>query len=392
MTADTLLLFASIPALMWLALALAPWRPWGTREALDADSLAQNNPSDGNLDDVTAVIPARNEARHLRTTLPSVTRQGGRLRIILVDDGSTDGTTAAAREAGGDHLEIVAGEPLPQGWGGKLWALEQGRKRVVTPLTLLLDADIVLSPGIVGALRRKMFRERIPFLSLLAEPSFESLWERILMPAFVFFFKVLYPFRLANSPSSKTAAAAGGCILVETKLLEEIGGLGRIKDALIDDCALAREIKRSGHGTWIGLTHSARSVRPYGDLRNVWNMVARTAFTQLGYSAGMLLLCTAALVMAAWAPVVALAAGSPPARFVAAGALAIMALTYLPTLRFYGRSPLEASALPLAMTLLLGMTWTSALRYWKGDRSRWKGRVYDAKMGVKGAAAGRARR
>ncbi len=378
--ATLLLVLSVIPALMWLGLVLLPWRPWSVREALDASDPV---PGDESLADVTVLIPARNEAEIVGRTLPGVAGQTPAPGILLVDDGSTDGTSCRAREAAGDRVQVLRGEPLPEGWGGKLWALEQGRKRVVTPLTLLLDADIALAPGIVAALVRKMRQERVAFVSLMAVPPLGSFWERLLMPAFVYFFKILYPFRLANAPSSKVAAAAGGCILMGTRLFEEIGGLETIRDALIDDCALARAVKKTGRGTWVGLTRSARSVRPYKGLAEIWNMVARTAFTQLGYSAGMLALCSVAMVLAFWAPVAALAAGAPAVRWLPAAALAAMALSYVPTLRFYGRSWAWSLGMPFIAALFLAMTWTSALRYWKGERSRWKGRAYGADMALR---------
>lgn len=375
-----LLCLSLIPALMWLGMATLPWRPWSTREFFDAGDLPSG---EVDLEDITVLIPARNEAEVIAQTLPSVVAQGKGLRILLVDDGSTDGTALRARTAAGPGLQVLQGEPLPEGWVGKLWALEQGRRRVTTPLTLLLDADIAMAPGTVAALRRKMRGDGLSFVSLVAVPSLGGFWERLLMPAFVYFFKILYPFRLANSPSSKIAAAAGGCVLLETRLFEEIGGLESIRGELIDDCALARKVKQTGHATWIGLTRSATSVRPYKGLGEIWNMVARTAFTQLGYSAAMLSLCTLAMVLAYWAPVAALAAGSLSLRWLSAGALVMMALTYRPILRFYGRSWAWSLGMPLIATLFLAMTWTSALRYYRGERSRWKGRVYDESMAPK---------
>ncbi len=375
-----LLVLPLIAALCWLGLALLPWHPWSTREALDADDAGAGEEG---LADVTVLIPARNEAETVARTLPAVAGQGPGLRILLVDDGSTDGTARRAREATGGRVQVVRGEPLPAGWGGKLWALEQGRKCVTTPLTLLLDADVAPAPGIVAALVRKMRQEGVAFVSLMVVPPLGTFWEKLLMPAFVHFFKILYPFRLANMPSSKVAAAAGGCILMETRLFEEIGGLATIRDALIDDCALARKVKEAGGRTWIGLTRSARSVRPYKGLAEIWNMVARTAFTQLRYSTGMLALCSLAMALAFWAPVAGLAAGAPAARWLSGGAFAAMALMYVPTLRFYGRSWAWSLVLPPIAALFLAMTWTSALRYWKGERSRWKGRVYGEDMALK---------
>jgi hopene-associated glycosyltransferase HpnB len=381
-----LLLSALISSLIWLVTALSPSRPWSTREVLEAEDLPFG---EDNLQDITVLIPARNEAEVIPRTLPSVAAQGPDLRILLVDDGSTDETVRRAGEAAGRQLRILPGEPLPDGWGGKLWALEQGRKQITTPLTLLLDADIALSPGIVTALRGRMRRKGVSLISLMAAPSLQSFWERLLMPAFVYFFKFLYPFRLANSPASKIAAAAGGCILMETRLFEEIGGFESLRDALIDDCELARRVKWTGRSTWIGLSHSVRSVRPYKGLAEIWNMVARTAFTQLRYSVALLSLCSLAMVLAFGVPPAALALGlalgSTPASFLSAATWLTMAATYRPTLRFYGRSWAWSLCLPFIATLYLAMTWTSSMRYWMGERSRWKERVYDTDMAFKGS-------
>jgi hopene-associated glycosyltransferase HpnB len=375
-----LLILACAPAILWLSILLLPWRPWSVREVLDAEprdrSGADRPAGEEGLRDVTALIPARNEAEVIGFTLPSVAAQGTHLSVILVDDGSTDGTARLALAAMGRPLRLVRGAPLPEGWSGKLWALDQGRRLVGTPLTLLLDADIALSPGIVAAMRRAMRREGIVFLSLMAAPSMAGFWERLLMPAFVFFFKLLYPFRLANEPRSRVAAAAGGLILMETRLFEAIGGLASIRDALIDDCALASRVKAAGYRTWMGLTHGAGSVRPYRGLAAIWAMVARTAFTQLRCSVGWLLVCTSVMILLFAVPVAALALPGHLAKGLAAVALLAMAVAYAPTLGFYGRSRLWAPALPAAALLFLAMTWTSAIRFFRGERSRWKGRVY----------------
>jgi hopene-associated glycosyltransferase HpnB len=376
-----LLTLAGAPAILWISVLLLPWRPWGAGEVLDVEP--RDLPGDGDdprgeegLHDVTALIPARNEAEVIGGTLPSVAAQGTSLSVILVDDGSTDGTARLARAAMGRPLRLVHGAPLPEGWSGKLWAMDQGRRLVETPLTLLLDADIVLSPGIVAAMRRSMQREGVAFLSLMAAPSMGGFWERLLMPAFVYFFKLLYPFRLANDRRSQVAAAAGGLILLETRLFEAIGGLAPIRDALIDDCALASRVKAAGCRTWMGLTHGAGSVRPCRGLAAIWAMVARTAFAQLRYSVGRLLFCTLVIVLLFAVPVAVLALRDPIARGFAAVALLAMMITYAPTLGFYGRSRLWAPTLPAAALLFLAMTWTSAIRFFRGERSRWKGRVY----------------
>lgn len=359
-------------ALLWWALLALPWRPWGIAEHLEGTGIPIPASS---LNDITVLIPARNEAQVITQTLHALTAQGPGLRVVLVDDESTDGTAEKALAGGHPALTLVHSEPLPPGWTGKLWALEQGRSRVETPLILLLDADIAIAPGTVHALRERLRAERLQLVSLMAAPSFSGVWERALMPAFIYFFKLLYPFRLANSSSDRVAAAAGGCVLLERHWLERIGGFAAIRDELIDDCALARRMKSAGGRTWIGLTRSARMVRGHG-MRDIWNMVARTAFTQLHYSPLLLGLCTLGLVLAFLVPLAGITVAVPPARVLAAAALAAMGISYVPTLRYYHRSPAWALLLPAIGTLYLLMTWASALRYWRGDRSRWKDRTY----------------
>jgi hopene-associated glycosyltransferase HpnB len=202
----------------------------------------------------------------------------------------------------------------------------------------------------------------------------DTAWEKLLIPAFVYFFKLLYPFRIANSPSRLVAAAAGGCVLLDTAVLDRIGGFAALRDALIDDCALARRVKRTGARTWVGLTHSAVSQRPMAGLGAIWQMVARSAFAQLRFSTMLLVVCVALLVLAFWVPLAGLFV--PGTRAAAAVALVAMMASYVPVLRFYGRSPLWALTLPVAGTLYLLMTVSSAVRAWRGVKSRWKGRNY----------------
>lgn len=373
-------LWALPGTLLWLGVLLAPWQPWRNRERLEADaSLADD------LADIAVLIPARNEAQAIGPTLKALAAQGQHLKIIVVDDQSSDGTAEVARRTGVAGLCLIPGQALPTGWSGKLWALEQGRFELDRPLTLLLDADIELAPGLVAVLRRKLRDEGLQFVSLMAALRMRAFWERLLLPAFVFFFRLLYPFRLANDPAwPRVAAAAGGCVLLETRLLADIGGFGALRAELIDDCALARRVKARGARTWIGLTHDARSRRAYAGLGSIWAMVARTAFTQLRYSVIWLLICTAAFAAAFWLPLVLLLAADGPDRALAVLALATMVVSYVPTLHFYGLSPAWALALPLTATLYLAMTWDSARRYWGGERSRWKDRVYAARPGAGG--------
>ncbi len=367
-------IYLALPGtLIWLTILLLPWRPWRVREVLEATPTS----SSVELSDVTVLIPARNEAETIATVLRALNGQGCGLKTVLVDDQSTDATVEIARAAAAHELLVISGQALPAGWTGKLWALQQGRAYLERPLTLLLDGDIELAPGMIATLRRKMQQDQLRLVSLMAALRMQSYWEKLLLPAFIFFFRLLYPFRLANNPEQhRVAAAAGGCILLETNLIDEIGGFAALRGALIDDCTLARRVKSLGARTWIGLTHSVRSVRRYDSLRAIWNMVARSAFTQLHYSTSMLLGCTVVFVAAFWLPIAGLFFDDVPARALAVVALLAMVVSYLPTLRFYRLASGWALALPFIGTLYLAMTWSSALRYWRGQRSRWKDRVY----------------
>jgi hopene-associated glycosyltransferase HpnB len=368
-----LALFAIVGAVTWLIILVLPWRPWSTREVLDGVSHLPHE----DLSDVTVLIPARNEEEMIKTTLPALHEQGRGLHIILIDDQSVDGTFEVARQGGGKNLLIIRGEVPPADWSGKLWALEQGRRQISTPLTLLLDADIEVKPGVIVELRRAMKEKDVQLISLMAMLRMKTCWERLLMPAFIYFFRLLYPFRLSNSASSKTAAAAGGCILLETEVLNAIGAFTSLRGELIDDCALARRVKSSGYRTWIGLSHSVRSLRPYNDLGVIWNMVARNGFTQLGYSKLALSFCTIIMLASFFAPGIGLLLSPVYLKLLSAFCLTTMMLTYLPTLRFYGISGWWALTMPVIGTLYLAMTWTSAIRHWLGKTAEWKGRTYE---------------
>ncbi len=204
---------------------LLPWRPWSTHERLDA--APPREPAD--LSDITVLMPARNEAAVIGHTLEALASQGRDLSVIVIDDQSTDGTAAIARGVEGLNLRVIAGQPLPRGWSGKLWALEQGRMLARTPLILLLDADIALAPGTLAALRAHLLDRRLQLVSLMAHLGMVTFWEKLLLPAFVYFFKMLYPFALANSPNPRQAAAAGGCILVESRALGDLGGFAALQ-------------------------------------------------------------------------------------------------------------------------------------------------------------------
>lgn len=370
---------AAACAAIWLIILALPWRPWSTRERLESDPHSGNSETgyDGKVpENITVIIPARNEAGVLKKTLPAVIEQGRNVSVIVVDDRSTDDTAQIADKWKSRNLRVLSGKPLPDGWSGKLWALEQALGHVRTDLTLCLDADIVLQPGIIRALVRKMIRDDLQLVSLMASLRMDSFWERFLIPAFVFFFKMLYPFRLCNSEWKYLAAAAGGCILIQTRVLRKIGGYAALRHSLIDDCALAGLVKRYGYRTWIGLTHSARSLRAYDSLSPIWDMVARTAFYQLRYSFGLLLFTTFIMVGIFWVPVAGLFFPGSVAKIISLVALAAMASTYLPVLRFYSRSPAWSLTLPVIAFLYICMTWTSAIRHWTGTGAIWKGRAY----------------
>jgi len=337
------------------------------------------NSGEDDLGDVTVLIPARNEEKVIGKTLPAVRSQGKNLHVIVIDDASTDRTAAAARQALDGRGEVIIGSEHPPGWSGKLWALEQGRRRVRTPIVMLLDADIKLKPGVISGLRNRFHSEKFSFLSLMAKPPLKSFWEKLLLPAFVYYFKLLYPFGISNSKSRLVAAAAGGCVLTKTEILASIGGFESLKSAIIDDCTLARRIKEKGYRTWIGLTRSAVSVRPYEGLKEIWDMVARTAYTQLRHSVFLLMLCTFLMLLAYWIPIAGLLYGfftaNPGVFNTSLVASGILTITYLPVLRFYKISSGYALFLPFTGTLFLFMTWTSAIRYWQGERLRWRGRI-----------------
>lgn len=357
----------------WIGLLLFPWRPWSTRERLEATDLAF---AIGDLAEISVLIPARNEEEGIERTLRALRDQGQDLKIFVIDDQSTDHTREKAQAVGLKNLTIIDGRELPDGWTGKLWALEQGRKLAISRFLLLLDADIELVPGIVFALHQKLVSESLDLVSIMATLRTDRFWERWLVPAFVFFFKLVYPFALGNNPKTRLGVAAGGCILLRTEMLTAIGGFAAVRDAVIDDCTLAQKMKDAGGRTWIGLSRSVKSHRPYPNLSSFWGMVSRTAYTQLRYSVLMLLAITCLMLVMFWGPFLAIMTTSWMLKVLAFAGWCCMIAAYLPTVRFYRLSPLWTVTLPIIATLYLLMTWSSAIEYWKGRRSYWKGRVY----------------
>ncbi|MDE0157716.1 MAG: glycosyltransferase [Gammaproteobacteria bacterium] len=375
MTASVWLVLPGV--ILWAVILALPWQPWRNRETLQADSGGGN----ADLSGVTVLVPARNEAGVIAGTLRSLASQGRGLGIVLVNDRSEDATVAEAERLKLKNLTIVNGRALEPGWSGKLWALHQGLPFVQTETILLLDADIRLEPGTIAALKARMQEHDLHLVSLLAFMRVESFWEKLLMPAFVYFFKLLYPFHLSNSGSGAVAAAAGGCVLLRTDSLARAGGFEAIKDKLIDDCALARRFRNAGLATWIGLSHSAQSQRSHDALAGIWNTIARTAYTQLRHSFILLALCTALLTAGFVLPPAGLFSADPSVRLTALAGILLMAAGYLPTLRYYGLNPAWCAAFPLAGALYLLMTWSSAWRHWTGAGAGWKQRSYTGETG-----------
>jgi len=398
-------------AAVWAYLVLGHGGYWRTSQRLPPA------PDRGPWPDVVAVIPARNEAAMLPVVLPTLLGQDypGALTVIVVDDCSTDGTAEVAAAFGpepadaGRALRVLAGAPLPPGWAGKVWAMAQGLEAAGdSRYVLFTDADIAWHQGALRDLVRAAEAGDRDLVSQMALLRTATGWERVVVPAFVYFFAQLYPFARVNSPRSRTAAAAGGCMLVRREALERSGGLAPIRAARIDDVALGQVIKGQRGRCWLGLSTAVLSVRPYPRLADLWHMVARSAYIQLRYSPWLLAGTVAGLAflyllppagaiagltaLAASAASAASAAGAPnaagaagavsavsvPAALTAAAGLAgwaLMSLTYLPMLRLYRLSPLRAPGLPLIALLYTAMTVDSARRHYAGRGAEWKGRT-----------------
>ena len=362
-------LATALGLLIWIIVILLPYRPYGVKESLDAETVK------GCISDVTVLIPARNEELTITKTLSSLKNQSKTIKVILVDDQSTDNTVKNAKKVGLDSLLILPGSKLPAGWSGKLWALEQGRKHVETRFLVLLDADIVLKPNLIKKILLEAKKKNINLLSLMAHPRMVSFWEKLLMPAYIFFFKFLYPFSLSNSTNSKIAAAAGGCILLETKILNEIGGFGSIKNALIDDCTLAKKVKQNGYKTWIGLTNSVISIREYNKLSEISQLITRTAYTQLRHSPILLFICSLVMGILFLVPLVAI---SQKESLMLMGLIMIFiqVICYLPTLKYYSMNPIYALSLSFVGILYMLFTLHSGFNYYFKKGALWKNRYY----------------
>jgi hopene-associated glycosyltransferase HpnB len=380
-------------ALAWLYLVAAHGGYWRTSQRLP-----RVNGEPDAWPDVVAVVPARNEAEMLPVTLPELLGQEypGALSVIVVDDGSSDGTgEVAAKLAAGSArpLRVIPGAPPPDGehWAGKVWAMAQGLLAAgpgADGYLLFTDADIAWEAHTLRRLVAAAEGDDRDMVSQMALLRTATGWERVVVPAFVYFFAQLYPFRRVNVPGSRTAAAAGGCMLIRRSALKKAGGLAPIRGALIDDVAMGRMIKRQRGRCWLGVTRQVVSVRPYPRLASLWQMVARSAYTQLRYSPvllagtliGLLFLYALPPAGAITGLVVLLAgAGATGAAALTLGAglagWALMSLSYLPTLRLYRLSPLRAPGLPLIALLYAAMTADSARRHYAGRGAEWRGRT-----------------
>jgi hopene-associated glycosyltransferase HpnB len=327
--------------------------------------------------DIDIIVPARDESETIGAAIRSLLAQdyAGKFRVILVDDNSTDDTAALAGAA--ENLQVIRLHTKPAGWSGKLWALSQGIAASRAPVLLFTDADIVHDPRHLSSLAAQLLEARLDLVSEMVRLNCTSLAERVLVPAFVYFFQMLYPFAKVNNPQSAVAAAAGGTSLIRREALERIGGVAAIKNSLIDDVALARAVKREGP---IFLAHSglAASVRRYPAFVDIWRMISRTAFTQLRHSAWLLVLTVAGLTVVWLVPPWELAFGSGWKRIIALAACALAALSYVPTLARYGRSKAWVLALPLIALFYMAATVGSAINFWRGRGANWKNRAYQS--------------
>jgi hopene-associated glycosyltransferase HpnB len=388
-----------ISAAAWCYLVAAHGGFWLTNQRLPRGA----GPVPGAWPPVAAVVPARNEAESLPVTLPALLAQDypGDFRVFLVDDNSEDGTGAIAAELGekaardgGAPLAVVKGQPRPDGWAGKVWAMSQGFAAATSTSTtalpgymLFTDADISWAPHALSDLVRSAEADDRGLVSQMALLRAETWWERVIVPAFVYFFAQLYPFRKVNDPKSRTAGAAGGCMLIKRSALDDAGGLEMIKGALIDDVAMGTLLKRHGNRTWLGLTTDIRSARPYPDLASLWHMIARSAYVQLKYNPLLLAGTIIGLLVLYVAPVAGTIAGlaeaaagdtGPSAAFTGLAGLfgwALMTASYVPMLRLYGLSPFRAPTLPLIAALYAAMTADSARRHYSGRAVSWRGRT-----------------
>lgn len=392
---ETVSLLAALSAAIWGFLIVGRGGFWLTRERLGSAPPANSR---NGWPGVVALVPARDEAETIARTVRAILAQRypGTLRLIVIDDQSSDSTAELARQAAnalgaGHRIEVLSGGALPEGWTGKLWALEQGRRHAASrdvngqesAYFWLTDADIDHAPDTLARLMDKAEGDDRDLVSLMVLLKAEGFWGRLLIPPFVFFFRKLYPFAWSNNPRARTAAAAGGCVLLRGESLERAGGFAAIAERIIDDCALAGLVKTSGRAgggrIWLGLADRSWSLRPYRGLDDIWSMVARSAYAQLRFSPLLLIGTVLGMLVIYLVPVLVAAAwpwhGSSLAGGLALATWIAMAVSMSPMLRLYGQSYFWGPLLPLAAALYCIMTLDSALAQYRGKGGRWKGRT-----------------
>jgi hopene-associated glycosyltransferase HpnB len=380
-------LIAAVPLLIWVYLLTARGGFWRVSRLLAPPPV-----NIGLAKTVVAVVPARDEAAVIGGAVRSLLQQdyAGAIHVIVIDDGSTDGTAAAARAAAAGlgcarQLSVISGAPLPPGWSGKVWAMSQGVAAAM-PLDpdylLFTDADIHHDADNVAALVTQAETQQRDMVSCMVRLATDCLAEKALIPAFVFFFFKLYPPAWIVSGQYRTAGAAGGCMLLHPGALERIGGLTVIRAQIIDDCALARAIKGGGGSIWLGLTTRARSTRSYGSFAHIGRMISRTAFNQLQHSYLLLWMTMAGLLLTYVLPPLLLLSARPVPMALGAAAWMLMAVAYAPMLRFYRRSLLWGLCLPAVALFYAAATVRSALQYRRGRGGQWKGRAQDLRISV----------
>lgn len=367
MTGETL---ALLSLATWLYLFFLHGWFWRSRPELSAATPSA-------APDVDIIVPARNEAPTIQVVIASLLAQdyAGKFAVTLIDDNSSDGTALLAGAA--PNLAVISGQPKPSEWSGKLWALRQGIAATSAPVLLLTDGDVVHDRRHLSTLIARLLDPASDMVSEMVHLNCTSAAERLLVPAYVYFFQLLYPFATVNDPHSAVAAAAGGTVLIRRHALESAGGVDAIKGALIDDVALAKLIKVSGP-IYLGHSRLAASLRTYSSVQEIWDMIARTAFTQLRHSAALLMLTLAGLALVFLMPVCTVLFARGWGLAAGLAAYAFLTISYMPTLQRYGRSKAFALALPLIALFYMGATTASAINYWSGRGTVWKSRGYDA--------------
>jgi hopene-associated glycosyltransferase HpnB len=372
-------LVSAVPLAIWIYLLLGRGNFWRLHEDKIESQLLERCPR------VVAIVPARNEAGSISQTVAALVHQDypGDFSIIVVDDHSEDGTAALARQAAEEsgateRLAVHTAAALAPGWTGKLWALNEGvqiASRNAPSFFWFTDADIVHAPDTLRRLVFRVEKESLDLASLMVLLQTKTFPERLLIPPFLYFFLMLYPPQWIADSNARTAGAAGGCILLRREAFERIGGIAAIRSDVIDDCALARAVKRSGGKIWMGLTRASVSLRSYGNFSEIRDLIARTAFTQLRYSFFLLLGTLLGLFFAYLLPWISFFTAEDPAWILGSTAISLMTVTFLLTAKFYNLCPAWALTLPFAAAFYGYATCVSAVRYWLGRGGQWKGRA-----------------